>query len=97
MFKEDKINGGKGSGVIMCTRKYHFLAKKCRKKVSIWSQKGKRTGSVMVGVYYRLQEEEGREVGFQARAKVSTGHGQVVMGDFNYPDVCWTRNRAGHR
>lgn len=64
--------------------------------VRIKGQAGK--GDTVVGVYYRPpdQEEEVDEA-FHKQLEVAA-HSQalVLMGDFNYPDICWTTNMARH-
>ena len=55
-------------------------------------------GDTVVGVYYRPpdQEEEVDEA-FHKQLKVaSQSQALVLMGDFNYPDICWKSNVARH-
>ena len=62
----------------------------------IKGQAGK--GDTVVGVYYRPpdQDEEADEA-FQKQLDVAS-HSQalVLMGDFNYPDICWISSMARH-
>ena len=51
-----------------------------------------------MGVYYRSpgQEEEDDEA-FYRQLKVALGsRGLVIMGHFNYPDICWRNNTVRH-
>ena len=52
--------------------------------------------SMIVGVYYRppSQGEDEDETFEKQIAGVSRKCDVVVMGDFNYPDICWGTNSA---
>uniref|UniRef100_K7EXH4 Endonuclease/exonuclease/phosphatase domain-containing protein n=1 Tax=Pelodiscus sinensis TaxID=13735 RepID=K7EXH4_PELSI len=68
---------------------------------SLWVRlKGvKNKGDIMLGVYYRppTQVEEVDEAFFKQLTILSKAQDFVVIGDFNYPDICWENNTAGHR
>uniref|UniRef100_A0A670I6Y3 Reverse transcriptase domain-containing protein n=1 Tax=Podarcis muralis TaxID=64176 RepID=A0A670I6Y3_PODMU len=65
---------------------------------SIWVKiKGEKNNSdLIVGVYYRSPSQtEGIDDAFlEQMAKHAKGREIVVMGDFNYPDICWMSNSA---
>lgn len=65
---------------------------------SIWVKiKGERNKKdVVVGVYYRppSQTEDLDDAFLEQMTKLSERRDLVVMGDFNYPDICWTSNSA---
>ena len=49
---------------------------------------------MVVRVYYQLpsQEEDADGTFEKETARISKRHNVVVMGDFNYPDICWEAN-----
>ena len=53
----------------------------------------------MVGVYYRLpdQEELIDEAFFLQLQEASRSQALVLLGDFNHPDICWKSNTASCR
>ena len=55
-------------------------------------------GDTAVGVYYRPlnQEEEVDETFYKQMEVASQSPAQVLMGDFNHPDICWQSNKARH-
>uniref|UniRef100_A0A670J9Y2 Reverse transcriptase domain-containing protein n=1 Tax=Podarcis muralis TaxID=64176 RepID=A0A670J9Y2_PODMU len=65
---------------------------------SIWVKiKGEKNNSdLIVGVYYRSpsQTEDIDDAFLEQMAKHAKGREIVVMGDFNYPDICWMSNSA---
>ena len=50
----------------------------------------------MVGVYYRppCQSKDLEDVFLQQMTKLSRNKDLIVMGDFNYPDICWRLKSA---
>ncbi|CAM2109003.1 unnamed protein product [Caretta caretta] len=54
---------------------------------------------VVVGVCYRPpdQGDEVDEAFFRQLAEATRSHALVLMGDFNFPDICWESNTAVHR
>uniref|UniRef100_A0A670J7Z7 Reverse transcriptase domain-containing protein n=1 Tax=Podarcis muralis TaxID=64176 RepID=A0A670J7Z7_PODMU len=65
---------------------------------SIWVKiKGEKNNSdLIVGVYYRSpsQTEDIDDAFLEQMAKHAKGREIVVMGDFNYPDICWMSSSA---
>ena len=55
-------------------------------------------GDTVVGVYYRSpdQEEEVDEAFYKQLVVVSRSWTLVLMGNFNYPDICWVSSSARH-
>ena len=51
---------------------------------------------ILVGVCYRppSQDEETDEVFCEQLAEAARSPALVLMGDFNFPDICWEYNRA---
>ena len=51
---------------------------------------------ILVGVFYRLlnQDKETEEVFYEQLAEVASLPALVLMGDFNFPDICWKYNTA---
>ena len=49
---------------------------------------------ILVGVFYRLlnQDKETEEVFYEQLAEVASLPALVLMGDFNFPDICWEYN-----
>lgn len=57
-----------------------------------------RMNSIVVEICYRMSPQSERVV-FSACSvldNLSKHHDLVVMGDFNFPDVCWETNSAKH-
>ncbi|CAM2111629.1 unnamed protein product [Caretta caretta] len=54
---------------------------------------------IMMGVCYRPpdQGDEVDEAFFRQLAEATRSHTLVLMGDFNFPDICWESNTAVHR
>lgn len=46
-------------------------------------------GDVVMGVCYRLPQQEEADEPFQQQQEESYSYALVFMGHFNYPDVCW--------
>lgn len=55
-------------------------------------------GDTVVGIYYRLpaQDEEVDEAFFRHLIVASQLQALVIVGDFNYPDICWKAYSASH-
>ena len=55
-------------------------------------------GDLTVGVCYRPpnQNDKGNEAIFGSLKQASGQQNQVLMGDFNYPDICWKNDTAAH-
>ncbi|PKU42646.1 glycerol kinase [Limosa lapponica baueri] len=55
-------------------------------------------GHTVVGIYYRPpdQEEDVYEAFYRQLEIASQSQALVLMGDFNYPDICWKDNTARH-
>ena len=53
-------------------------------------------GDILVGVFYRLlnQDEEMDEAFYEQLAEVVRSPALVLVGDFNFPDICWKYNIA---
>ncbi|CAM4697277.1 unnamed protein product [Lepidochelys kempii] len=54
---------------------------------------------VVVGVCYRPpdQGDEVDEAFFRQLTEATRSHTLILMGDFNFPDICWESNTAVHR
>ncbi|XP_050797305.1 uncharacterized protein LOC127045326 [Gopherus flavomarginatus] len=105
LLRKDR-QGKKGGGVALYIKNVHTWTEVEMdigdgSVESLWVRlKGvKNTGDVVLGVYYRPpnQVEEVDEAFFKQLTKSSKAQDLVVMGDFNYPDICWENNTAGHR
>ena len=67
---------------------------------SLWVKTERKVGAdVIVQVCYRPSNQEDgadealfRQVGATSRSQV-----QVLVGDFNHPNICWRDNTAGHK
>ncbi|XP_063280190.1 uncharacterized protein LOC134564864 isoform X3 [Prinia subflava] len=68
---------------------------------SLWVRiKGQTSkGDTVVGVCYRLpeQEEEVDEAFYRQLEAASQFQALVLVGDLNYPDICWRSNTAKHK
>jgi len=68
---------------------------------SLWVKiKGRAvTGDIAVGGCYRLPDQDERvdEALYRQIGEASRSKAQVLMGDFNHPNICWKDNTAGHR
>ena len=55
-----------------------------------------KTADVIVGVYYRPpnQDREVNEIFYKHLGEISQSLAFVLMGDFNFPDICWKYNTA---
>jgi len=55
-------------------------------------------GHTVAGVYYRPpdQEDEADEAFYKQLKVASQSQALVLMGDFNYPDICWEDYTARH-
>ncbi|XP_065438446.1 uncharacterized protein LOC135981058 [Chrysemys picta bellii] len=105
LLRKDR-QGKKGGGVALYIKNVHTWTEVEMdigdgSVESLWVRlKGaKNKGDVMLGVYYRPpnQVEEVDEAFFKQLTKSSKAQDLVVMGDFNYTDICWENNTAGHR
>ncbi|XP_065440587.1 mitoferrin-1 isoform X1 [Chrysemys picta bellii] len=105
LLRKDR-QGKKGGGVALYIKNVHTWTEVEMdigdgSVESLWVRlKGvKNKGDVMLGVYYRPpnQVEEVDEAFFKQLTKSSKAQDLVVMGDFNYPDICWENNTVGHR
>ena len=65
---------------------------------SLWVKIRGRTdkADILVGVCYRLpnQDEETDEVFYEQLAEAARSPALVLMGDFNFPNICWEYNLA---
>ncbi|PKU31341.1 dtw domain-containing protein 2 [Limosa lapponica baueri] len=68
---------------------------------SLWVRiKGRAgTGDVTAGVCYRPPDQDDRadEALYRQIGAASCSQALVLMGNFNYLDICWRDNTAGHR
>uniref|UniRef100_K7EZ11 Endonuclease/exonuclease/phosphatase domain-containing protein n=1 Tax=Pelodiscus sinensis TaxID=13735 RepID=K7EZ11_PELSI len=98
--------GKKGGGVALYIKNVHTwtevemnVGDSCVESLWVKLKGVKNEGDVMLGIYYRppSQVEEVDEAFFKQLTKLSKAQDLVVMGDFNYPDICWETNTARHR
>ena len=97
LFKRNRSNR-KGGGVALYVKNTYLCTEIQEEELgspieSIWVKiKGaKNKTNMAVGVYYRPPNQGEDEDGtFEKQiASVSRRHDVVVMGDFNFPDICW--------
>ena len=100
LFKRDSL-GRKGGGVALYIKKDYECVEINEggdRVESIWigiKAKANKT-EVIVGVCYRppTQDEEVDERLYKQLGEVSSSLPLVLVGDFNFPDVCWNYNTA---
>ncbi|GAB0204603.1 hypothetical protein GRJ2_002925900 [Grus japonensis] len=56
-------------------------------------------GDIIAGICYRPpdQEDQADEALHRQIGAASCSQALVLMGDFNYPNICWRDNTAGHK
>ncbi|XP_075779238.1 uncharacterized protein LOC142827520 [Pelodiscus sinensis] len=105
LLRKDR-QGKKGGGVALYIKNVHTwtevemnVGDSCVESLWVKLKGVKNEGDIMLGVYYRppSQVEEVDEAFFKQLTKLSKAQDLVVMGDFNYPDICWETNTARHR
>ncbi|XP_060139070.1 uncharacterized protein LOC132593239 [Zootoca vivipara] len=102
LFQRNRPNRKGGGGVLYVRDVYtceEIQDLKLQSHIeSIWVKiKGEKNNSdLIVGVYYRppSQTEDTDEAFLEQMTRHSKGGEIVVMGDFNYPDICWMSNSA---
>ena len=99
-FSKDR-QGRKGGGVALCVKKECECMKindgddrmeSLRVRIKVKAN----TNDVIMGVYYRPsnQDEEVDKTLYRQLGEVSRSLPLVLMGDFNFPDICWIYNTA---
>ncbi|GAB0186934.1 hypothetical protein GRJ2_001158700 [Grus japonensis] len=72
-----------------------------KSRLSLWVRiKGRPgTGDTIVGVCYRPPDQEDRadEALYRQVGAASCSQALVLIGDFNYPNICWRDNTVGHK
>ncbi|CAM4495102.1 unnamed protein product [Caretta caretta] len=104
LFRKDR-QGRKGGGVALYVREQYDCSElryeTAEKPECLWIKFRSvcNKSDVVVGVCYR-PPDQGDEVGeafFRQLAEATRSHALVLMGDFNFPDICWESNTAVHR
>ena len=102
LFRKDRL-ARRGGGVALCVReqleciKLHLGEGDVLLKTLGMRIKGQTSmGNTIAGVYYRPpdQEEEVDEAFYKQLETASQSQVLVLIGDFNYPDICWISNMA---
>lgn len=97
LFLRNRLNK-KGGGVALYVRETYTsseiqVSENGSPVETVWVriQGEKNRKDTIVGVYYRPpgQTEDIDELFLQQMTMVSNKHDTVIMGDFNYPDICW--------
>ncbi|CAM4500218.1 unnamed protein product [Lepidochelys kempii] len=104
LFRKDR-QGRKGGGVALYVREWYDCSElwyeTAEKPEYLWIKfrSVSNKSDVVVGVYYRPpdQGDEVDEAFFRQLAEATRSHALVLMGDFNFPDICWESNTAVHR
>ncbi|CAM5130792.1 unnamed protein product [Natator depressus] len=104
LFRKDR-QGRKGGGVALYVREQYDCSelryKTAEKPECLWIKfrSVSNKSDVVVGVCYRPpdQGDEVDEAFFRQLAEATRSHALVLMGDFNFPDICWESNTAVHR
>ncbi|TRZ09133.1 hypothetical protein HGM15179_017974 [Zosterops borbonicus] len=102
LFRRDR--SGRCSGEVALSARLHLecmelcLGVDDKQVESLWVRIKRQTskGDTVVGVCYRLpeQEEEVDEAFYRQLEAASQFQALVLVGDLNYPDICWRSNTA---
>ncbi|CAM4394956.1 unnamed protein product [Caretta caretta] len=104
LFRKDR-QGRKGRGVALYVREHYDCSElryeTAEKPECLWIKFRSvcNKSDVVVGVCYRPpdQGDEVDEAFFRQLTEASGSHALILMGDFNFPDICWESNTAVHR
>ncbi|CAM5114317.1 unnamed protein product [Natator depressus] len=104
LFRKDR-QGRKGGGVALYVREQYDCSElryeTVEKPESLWIKFRSvcNKSDVVVGVCYRPpdQGDEVDEAFFRQLMEATRSHALILMGDFNFPDICWESNTAVHR
>ncbi|CAM5172065.1 unnamed protein product [Eretmochelys imbricata] len=104
LFRKDR-QGRKGGGVALYVREQYDCSElrydTAEKPECLWIKfrSVSNRSDVVVGVCYRSpdQGDEVDEAFFWQLAEATRLHALVLMGDFNFPDICWESSTAVHR
>ncbi|CAM5117140.1 unnamed protein product [Natator depressus] len=104
LFRKD-TQGRKGGGVALYVREQYDCSElqyeTAEKPECLWIKfrSVSNKSDVVVGVCYRPpdQGDEVDEAFFRQLAEATRSHALVLMGDFNFPDICWESNTVVHR
>ncbi|CAM4671219.1 unnamed protein product [Caretta caretta] len=104
LFRKDR-QGRKGGGVALYVREQYdcseFRYETVEKPECLWIKFRSvcNKSDVVVGVCYRPpdQGDEVDEAFFWQLTEATRSHALILMGDFNFPDICWESNTAVHR
>ncbi|KAF7252758.1 hypothetical protein EYD10_02105 [Varanus komodoensis] len=104
LFKKNRKDK-KGGGVALYVRDTNICTEIQEEEPSsptesIWLKlKGaKNKKNLVVGIYYHpSSQKEDKDATFEKQlASISKKNDVVIMGDFNFPDICWDTNSAKH-
>ncbi|CAM4502766.1 unnamed protein product [Lepidochelys kempii] len=104
LFRKDR-QGRKGGGVALYIREQYDCSElryeTAEKPECLWIKFRSvcNKSDVVVGVCYRPpdQGDEVDEAFFRQLTEATRSHALILMGDFNFPDICWESNTAVHR
>ncbi|CAM4488283.1 unnamed protein product [Lepidochelys kempii] len=104
LFRKDR-QGRKGGGVALYVREQYDCSElryeTVEKPECLWIKFRSvcNKSDVVVGVCYRPpdQGDEVDEAFFQQLTEATRSHALILMGAFNFPDICWEINTAVHR
>ncbi|CAM4499672.1 unnamed protein product [Lepidochelys kempii] len=104
LFRKDR-QGRKGGGVALYVREQYDCSElryeTVEKPECLWIKFRSvcNKSDVVVGVCYRPpdQGDEVDEAFFRKLTEATRSHALILMGDFNFPDICWESNTAVHR
>ncbi|XP_073188209.1 uncharacterized protein [Lepidochelys kempii] len=104
LFRKDR-QGRKGGGVALYVREQYDCSElryeTAEKPECLWIKFRSvcNKSDVVVGVCYRPpdQGDEVDEAFFRQLTEATRSHALILMGDFNFPDICWESNTAVHR
>ncbi|CAM4672926.1 unnamed protein product [Lepidochelys kempii] len=101
LFRKDR-QGRKGGGVALYVREQYDCSElryeTVEKPECLWIKFRSvcNKSDVVVGVCYRPpdQRDEVDEAFFRQLTEATRSHALILMGDFNFPDICWESNTA---
>ena len=100
LFRKDR-QGRRGGGVALCVKECFEVTELMtgdNKVESLWVKIRGRAdkADILVGVCYRPpnQDEETDELFYEQLAEAARSPALVLMGDFNFADICWEYNLA---
>ncbi|CAM5076528.1 unnamed protein product [Eretmochelys imbricata] len=104
LFRKDR-QGRKGGGVALYVREQYDCSElryeTVEKPECLWIKFRSvcNKSDVVVGVCYRPpdQGDEVDEAFFRQLTEATRSQALILMGDFNFPDICWESNTAVHR